>query len=282
MTDSLLDLDRLSADVEWVDPAAARAAREYLSPAEGRLAAVHEWLAATQGAFPVHEPGRARCVVLAPVTDAVTAVCDGVGLGVRELVPDRSWTVQEALAAGAAAADSEVDAGTDLLVVADPDDSPVAAVVISALTGAEPVTLLPRGRQAVDTARWVARAEHLRDSRRRVAGMAHRPDQLLLTLDNAPLAATAGLIARATARRTPLLLDGTAALAAALLTSTAQPRAGQWWQAADASPDPAHGKAVTALGVTPLLALGAVTGDGIAGALAVPLVRAAAQLGRHR
>lgn len=282
MTDlvpSPTDLVALGADVEWTDADAGAAARVHANPANGRLAEIVEWLAATQGRFPPEQPQRPRCVVFGPIPAPVRTIAETFDVGLRcvEIAPDTS--VSTALAMGAAAADDEVDAGADLLVVADPDTCAAGAVLVSLLTGAEPVALLPRGAAATDTPSWVSRAEYLRDTRRRVASLRSRPDELLAALEHPPLAATTGFILRATARRTALVLDGTAAVVAALLSYDTQSRAGRWWRIADVSPDPVHARATEELVQRPLLDLATSDGDGTAGLLTLPLLRAAAHLG---
>jgi nicotinate-nucleotide--dimethylbenzimidazole phosphoribosyltransferase len=97
---------------------------------------------------------------------------------------------------------------------------------------------------------------------------------LLAALGSPLVAAAAGFALRAASRRTPLLLDGTAPLAAALLCVDTQSRAREWWQVADTSPDRAHARVLERLELRPLLDLGA-GGDGTAGLLAVAVLRAA-------
>ena len=87
------------------------------------------------------------------------------------------------------------------------------------------------------------------------------------------------MVLRATGRRTPVLLDGPVASAGALLAYEAAPRAVRWWAAADQGPDPLHEIALTRLGQEPVLGLGTGLGDGLAGLLALPVLRAAAALG---
>jgi nicotinate-nucleotide--dimethylbenzimidazole phosphoribosyltransferase len=139
--------------------------------------------------------------------------------------------------------------------------------------------MLPRGADAVDTERWVAAAVELRDGRREVVGLRSRPDELLAALGNPVIAAAAGLALRAAARRTAVVLDGPAVLAAALLCVDSQPRARDWWQVADSSPDRHASRVIERLERTPLLDLRAGNGDGTAGLLAVDVLRAAVLTG---
>jgi nicotinate-nucleotide--dimethylbenzimidazole phosphoribosyltransferase len=87
---------------------------------------------------------------------------------------------------------------------------------------------------------------------------------------------------RAAARRTPLLLDGSCALAGALLCYDTQSRAGRWWRVADTSPDPVHSRAAEELGQQPLLDLRTSRGDGTAGLLALAVLRAATTIASGR
>ncbi|MDT4927876.1 MAG: nicotinate-nucleotide--dimethylbenzimidazole phosphoribosyltransferase [Pseudonocardiales bacterium] len=282
MTDaapSAIDLVALAADVEWTDAAAAASARAETRVADGRLAELVEWLASTQGRYPPERPARPRCIVMGPVSDSTAAIAETFDVGVRSVDVAADASVSAALTAGAAAADDEVDAGADLLIVADPDSSAAPAVLVSLLTGAEPVALLPRGAAATDTAAWISRAEYLRDARRRVAQLRGRPDELLAELDHPPLAATTAFLLRAAGRRTPIILDGSAAAAAALLGYETQSRTGRWWRLADTSSDPVHVRVAEELVQRPLLDLGTSSGDGTAGLLALAVLRAAVHLG---
>jgi nicotinate-nucleotide--dimethylbenzimidazole phosphoribosyltransferase len=144
------------------------------------------------------------------------------------------------------------------------------------LTDAEPVALLPRGAEAVDTSSWIARAVELRDERRRIRPLRSRPDELMAALGSPVLAAAAGIALRAASRRTPVVLDGTAAVVAGLLCVDLQSRARRWWQVADTSSDPVHARAVEEFGQRPVLDLATGSGSGLAGLLAVTVLRAAA------
>ncbi|HZC72068.1 MAG TPA: nicotinate-nucleotide--dimethylbenzimidazole phosphoribosyltransferase [Jatrophihabitans sp.] len=267
---ALLDL---GADVRWPDAEAAGAARTHTDRPAGRLGELVEWLSATQGKFRPELPRRARCIVLGSASDPLVELAATLDIGVVsvELPVDAA----AALSLGVQTADDEIEAGADLLVLAGHDDAPAPAAVVSVIAGAEPVALLPRGAAAVDTARWVDDATRMRSLRRRIVQLRASPDELLAELGSPGLATAAGFALRAAARRTPLVLDGTAAVAAGLLCADSQPRAREWWQVADTSPDRAHARAREQLELRPLLDLGTDTGDGIAGALAVAVLHAA-------
>jgi nicotinate-nucleotide--dimethylbenzimidazole phosphoribosyltransferase len=246
----------------------------------GRLGELAEWLAGVQGCCPPRDFVRVRTIVFGapdPATGSASlaATADLAGSGVRQ-VPPREGSTAAAFAAGAALADEEVDGGADLLIVAlqGPDAGTPALTLVSVLTNTEPVKVLPRGGGLAPDV-WMERAVAVRDARRR--GMPHRaqPAELLEEVGGVDVAATAGFLLRAAARRTPVLLDGLPAATAALAAYEAQPRAVRWWRSADLSPEPAHELALTKLGQRSVLDLGTGLGDGTAGLLAALVLRAA-------
>jgi nicotinate-nucleotide--dimethylbenzimidazole phosphoribosyltransferase len=262
--------------VGWPDgDAAAEARRTPMRP--GRFAELVEWLASMQGRFPPERARRTRGVLLGPISAPVAELAERHDVGLRTCDLDADPT--KAFAQGVDVADREIDEGADLLMVAGRDDTAASTILISVLTDAEPVALLPRGADAVDTERWVAAAAQLRDGRREVVDLRSRPDELLAELGNPVIAAAAGLALRAAARRTPVVLDGPAVLAAALLCVDSQPRARDWWQIADTSAERSAIRVTERLERTPLLDLRVGDGDGTAGLLAIDVLRAAVLTG---
>jgi nicotinate-nucleotide--dimethylbenzimidazole phosphoribosyltransferase len=85
----------------------------------------------------------------------------------------------------------------------------------------------------------------------------------------------AGFCAQAAIRRTPLLLDGMAVTAAALVAERLAPGARQWWQAGHRSTEPGHGLALAALELEPILDLRMRLGEGTGAAVALSVLRAA-------
>lgn len=264
----MIALPDVAAEVGRTDPVAAAQARSHAHP--GRLTALARWLAATHGRFPPNPTMRVRYVTVgAAARPALVELAATLDIGIRSL------DATAGLAEGSAAADTEAELGTDLVVLTAHDTSVAAAVAVAVLTGSEPVALLPRGADAVDTGRWVSRAGAIRDLRRKVSALQERPGELLDALGSPPLAAAAGFALRAAARRTALVLDGAGALAAALICAAVQPHAIDWWQVTGSASDPVQRLAAQRLGRQPLLDLGAEQ-DGFAGLLAVPQLRAAA------
>ncbi len=219
-----------------------------------------------------------------PPRTAAVAADTGVGggrapprHGARRVDTEDACTPDEALAAllaGAARADEEADAGTDLLLLALPaaDLAVPAATLVGLLTRSDASAVTATG---LDDAAWMLRCAATRDAMRR--GRPHVPRQvgLLAAVAGADLASATGLLLEAAARRTPVVLDGPATAAAALVAARLSFRAPDWWLAGGLSPDPAHRLALARLDLEPVLDLGLRGDDGTGALLAVPVLRAA-------
>jgi nicotinate-nucleotide--dimethylbenzimidazole phosphoribosyltransferase len=181
-----------------------------------------------------------------------------------------------AIAAGKRIADEEVDAGADLLVAGDMGigNTTAAAVMVAALTNAEPVAVVGFGT-GIDDAGWARKTAAVRDALFRARQVLPDPVALLRCAAGADLAAMAGFCAQAAVRRTPLLLDGMAVTAAALVAERMAPGARLWWQAGHRSTEPGHALALTALDLDPILDLRMRLGEGTGAAVALPVLRAA-------
>ncbi len=181
-----------------------------------------------------------------------------------------------AIAAGQQIADEEVDAGADLLIAGDMGigNTTAAAVLVAALTNAEPVVVVGFG-SGIDDAGWARKTAIVRDALFRTRQVLPDPVALLRSCGGADLAAIAGFCAQAAVRRTPLLLDGMAVTAAALVAERLAPGARQWWQAGHRSTEPGHTLALAALELDPILDLRMRLGEGTGATLALPVLRAA-------
>jgi nicotinate-nucleotide--dimethylbenzimidazole phosphoribosyltransferase len=84
-----------------------------------------------------------------------------------------------------------------------------------------------------------------------------------------------GAILAARYERVPVLIDGYVATAAATVLHAVEPSAIAHCMAAHRSAEPAHGRALEALGLKPLLDLGMRLGEGSGAALACGIVKAA-------
>ncbi|WP_324194214.1 nicotinate-nucleotide--dimethylbenzimidazole phosphoribosyltransferase [Nocardia blacklockiae] len=184
--------------------------------------------------------------------------------------------VHAALAAGKAIADEEIDGGADLLIAGDMGigNTTPATVLIATLTDTEPVLAVGRGT-GVDDAGWMRKAAAVRDAMWRARPHRHDPVSLLRVAGGADLAAAAGFLAQAAARRTPVILDGVVITAAALLADMLAFGAKAWWVAGHRSTEPAHTQALTRLGLDPLVDLDMRLGEGSGALTALPILRAA-------
>ncbi|MFT4088852.1 MAG: nicotinate-nucleotide--dimethylbenzimidazole phosphoribosyltransferase [Gordonia sp. (in: high G+C Gram-positive bacteria)] len=187
-----------------------------------------------------------------------------------------AMTLDEArrsVAAGRAVADRLVDEGADLLIAGDMGigNTTPAAVLIGTLTGQEPVVVVGRGT-GIDDAAWIRKTAAIRDGMR--FGRKHRNDPiaLLAAVAGPDLAAMAGFYAQAAVRRTPVLLDGVVTTSAAMVAEKLAPGASAWWRAGHRSTEPAHGFALTELGLEPIVDLSMRLGEGSGAATALPIV----------
>jgi nicotinate-nucleotide--dimethylbenzimidazole phosphoribosyltransferase len=182
----------------------------------------------------------------------------------------------DAIDAGRQIADQEVDAGADLLIAGDMGigNTTAATVLVAALTGIEPVAAVGYGT-GIDDAGWARKTAVVRDALFRAQPVLSDPVALLRCCGGADLAGIAGFCAQAAVRRTPLLLDGMAVTAAALVADRLAPGARLWWQAGHLSTEPAHALALAQLGLDPILDLRMRLGEGTGAAVALPVLRAA-------
>jgi nicotinate-nucleotide--dimethylbenzimidazole phosphoribosyltransferase len=187
--------------------------------------------------------------------------------------------VQQALAAGIATADQEIDGGAQLLVLGDlgvASTTPAAAVV-GLLTRSDAAAVTGRG-SGIDDGTWMRKAAAVRDAMRRGRPVLADHPALLATSGGADLAAITGFLLQAAARRTPVVLDGLVSSAAALLAHRVSFRAVDWWVAAHRSADPAHTMALDRLSLDPVLDLRLSLGEGVGALSVVPLLQVASSL----
>jgi nicotinate-nucleotide--dimethylbenzimidazole phosphoribosyltransferase len=195
-------------------------------------------------------------------------------IAVEDALTERE--TREAIDAGCKIADQEVDAGADLLIAGDMGigNTTAATVLVAALTNVEPVAAVGYGT-GIDDAGWARKTAAVRDAMFRVEPVLTEPVATLQCCGGADLAALAGFLAQAAVRRTPVLLDGIAVTAAALVAEQLAPGARLWWQAGHRSTEPAHALALAQLGLDPIVDLRMRLGEGSGAAVALPVLRAA-------
>ncbi|CAM3566963.1 nicotinate-nucleotide--dimethylbenzimidazole phosphoribosyltransferase [Kibdelosporangium persicum] len=187
--------------------------------------------------------------------------------------------VKAAVEAGKTIADQEVDGGADLLIAGDMGigNTTPAAVLVAALTGAEPVAVVGRGT-GIDDQTWMRKTAAIRDALRRARPVSAEPMALLRTSAGADIAAMAAFLAQAAVRRTPVILDGVVSTAAALVAEELAPGARLWWVAGHRSTEPSHQLALEQLGLEPLLDMEMRLGEGSGAVTALPLVAMATRI----
>jgi nicotinate-nucleotide--dimethylbenzimidazole phosphoribosyltransferase len=184
---------------------------------------------------------------------------------------------EEALRAGMALADEEVDSGADLLVIGDigVGNTTPAAAMIGVLSRLDASEVIGRG-SGIDDDAWMRKCAAIRDAMRRGRTVLADPVQLVATMGGADFAAMTGFLLQAAVRRTPVVLDGVVSAACALVAHRICFRAADWWLAGHQSTEPAHRPALQRLSLEPILSLGLRLGEGSGALLAVPLLQAAA------
>lgn len=285
----------------------------------GRLGALGAWIAAAQGRSVPAPFTRARAVVVAgnhgvaargvsawtaESTAAQTAqIAAGAGpvhaaarladAGVRLIddfaaSPTGSIDVEPAMspeqfdaafALGMQVADSEVDAGTDVLVPGDVGvgNTTIAAALYGTFTRTEPARAIGRGSGISDEV-WKTKVAAIRDAMFRVRSFRNDTARVLTEISGPDFVFLVGLIAQSAVRRTPLLIDGAYAATAAYVAERLAPGTKRWCMAGQLSAEPAHVASLKALDLTPVLALDMTTGQATGALAALPQLNLAAEL----
>ena len=181
----------------------------------------------------------------------------------------------QGLLAGAAVAQQLVDEGYDCLLSGDmgiANTTPSAALV-AAFTGSAPGRVTGRGT-GVDDPTLARKVEVVS------AALLERPPgddpvETLASVGGFEHAGIAGFVLGAAARRTPVILDGVIAGAAALVAQALAPDALGYCFAGHRSVEPGHVVALDRLGLRPLVDLDLRLGEGTGAVLSFPLVEAA-------
>lgn len=187
---------------------------------------------------------------------------------------------EEAFRAGMAVADEEADAGTDLVVLGDLSvgGTTAAAVLVAALCGTDASVVTGRGGAGIDDLAWMRKCAAIRDGLRRARPVLGDQLRLLAAVAGADLTAMTGFLLQSAVRRTPVILDGVVSAACALVGQRIAFRAPDWWLAGQATNEPAQARALDRMSLEPLTDHQVAVGEGTGALLALPLVRAAADL----
>ena len=280
----------------------------------GRLEEIAEWLAAWQGRVPpkVNRPlvavfagnhgvaARGVSAFPAAVTKqmvenftaggaAINQICriETLGLKVYDLaldLPTGDITVEPALdermCAGTMAYGMEAIADdVDLLAVGEMGiaNTTVASAIYCALFGGEAGDWVGRGT-GVDDGGLARKRKAVAAALACHAGHLDDPLEVLRRLGGREIAAMAGAILAARMNRVPVVVDGYVASAAAAVLFAMDSTALDHCLFGHVSAEPGHRLALERMGQRPLLDLGMRLGEGTGAALAMAIVRAAAEL----
>lgn len=156
-----------------------------------------------------------------------------------------------------------------------------AAALVCAMTGALPQEVAGRGAGADDTM-LAHKIDVIRIGLERhglATGQgAQDPLRTLACVGGFEHAAVVGLLLGAAEARVPVVLDGVIACSAALVAVALEPKVRGYLVAGHDGAEPAIRCATSSLGLRPLLSLGLRLGEGTGGALALPIVAAAARV----
>ncbi|MCP2327819.1 nicotinate-nucleotide--dimethylbenzimidazole phosphoribosyltransferase [Hamadaea flava] len=222
--------------------------------------------------------------LLAARTGATIQVVDAATAGDIEWVDAATPEAVEAgLRHGWRLAEEAVDAGVDLIALGScgAGADTVAATLISAMTSAELAALLGRRVSAdgsVDDNSWMLRCAAARDALNRLREDTVSPKMLLARIGGVDFAIAVGILLGATARRTPVLMDGPVAIASALLARDLAGQVRHWCLLPDAGGDPATLQGADVLGLEPFLDLRLGLGEGASALAALPLIQSAISL----
>ena len=186
---------------------------------------------------------------------------------------------QAALAVGAEVVELEHAAGLDVLVLGDMGigNTTPAAALAAVFTGHPPRALVGRGT-GLDDAGLARKIAVVEQALARHRPRADAPLEALAAVGGLEIAALAGAMLAAAARRVPVVVDGYIVTAAALVAAAFRPAVRHYLIAGHRSAEPGHARMLEALALTPLLNLDLRLGEGSGAALALPLVEAAARL----
>jgi nicotinate-nucleotide--dimethylbenzimidazole phosphoribosyltransferase len=205
-----------------------------------------------------------------------------VRAGTADFTAGPAMTKEEALRAievGIETARDLVAAGNKALLTGEMGiaNTTTSAALIAVYTGADPAEVTGRGTGINDE----MHARKVEVVRRALE--LHRPDPadpiaVLTAVGGLEHAAMVGLLLGAAALRTPVILDGVSAGAAALVARAIAPEVLAACIAGHRSAEPGHVAALTALGLRPLVDLDLRLGEGTGALLALPLVQSAARV----
>jgi nicotinate-nucleotide--dimethylbenzimidazole phosphoribosyltransferase len=220
--------------------------------------------------------------VAAPLDPADGLLVRKVRAGTRDMTVEPALTRDEAVAAvevGIEVANSLLAGGAKVLLTGDMGiaNTTASAALIAAFTGADPSLATGRGT-GIDEQTLHHKIDVVRAALDRHQPDSGDPTGVLAAFGGLEHAALAGFVLGAAARRTPVILDGVIAGAAALAAQAYAAEAVAACVAGHRSAEPGHAVALRALGLSPLVDLGLRLGEGSGALLALPIVQSAVRV----
>jgi len=203
----------------------------------------------------------------------------GVGRPTRNFTREPAMTraqAEDSIAVGMSHASADITGAGEMGI----GNSTAAAALLSAMAGIDPSETAGRGTGLDDPG--VARKV---DAIRRALAL-HRPSAadpigVLAALGGFEIAAIAGLILGAAARRSVIVLDGFISCSAALIAKALEPASLDYVVFSHCSAERGHRRMLEFLGARPLLDLDMRLGEGTGATLGINLVEAAVKLYRE-
>jgi len=278
-------LGRLEDIAEWLASATGQIPPKVEKPLVAVFAANHGITAKGVSAFP-SEVTKQMVANYANGGAAINQICmvSDIGLKVFELaldLPTPDISEEDAFDAQGCAATmafgmESLAGGVDLLCLGEMGigNTAVASAIYLALYGGTAAEWVGPGT-GVQGAALANKAAVVEQAVLRIGGEMD-PFEILRRLGGREIAAMVGAIIGARHQKVPVVVDGFVTTAAAALVHAMNPRAIDHCLFAHVSAEPAHGKALKAMGKTALLDLGMRLGEGTGAAIAASIVRAAA------
>lgn len=215
-------------------------------------------------------------------SDAPNIRRKNVRRGTADFSQEPAMTREEAIAAievGIQTANEVIDGGSQALLTGEMgigNTSPSTAL-IAAFTGVDVADATGRGTGA-DDAMLRHKVTVIRDALEKHEIDTHDPIGVLASVGGLEHAALAGFILGGAARRVPVILDGVIACSAACVAASLDPRVKDYLISGHAGVEPGIMAALEWLGLKALVDLDLRLGEGSGAALALPIVRAAANI----
>ena len=231
----------------------------------GHVGDAVKWFATVQEKWPPTHPQSVTVVALGDDSLRV----DNNRYAIVDAPPD----ALNAILAGASSVDSAVDSGADAIVLQDSailTPGTLALVALLTSTDAAAATL-----RQLDATAWMVQVSAVRDCMRLGRGSLRDAVALLDSVQAPDIAVMTGALLGAATRRTPVILDSTSSLAAALVAHRISYRSREWWCASQRPADPAAHLALDRLDLHPFVDLHLVNTPGIAPMLVLNSLREA-------